>query len=132
MYIHLLSLGPPSQPSPQPSRSSQNTEPGSPCQSAASLQLSVCLTRGGVHVSALSRFILPCPALPCPTHRVCKSILEVSVSLFLNSNAFCIYVFNCVYTEYMQILSTQQTPSFFNKWKTMYGSVITSRRELRR
>lgn len=62
-YIHPLSLGPPSQPSLQPSRSSQSTELGSLRQSAASPQLSVCLTRGGVHVGAA----LPIhPALPHP------------------------------------------------------------------
>jgi len=66
IYTRPLSLGPPSQPSPQPSRSLQSTELGSLCQSAASLQLSVCLTRGGVHVSAtlLTHPALPCPALP--------------------------------------------------------------------
>ena len=124
----LLGLPPSPHPSPPGHRRAQSRAPRAnlqlPCSCLSVSRVVLCMS---VHSPDSS-----CPALPCPTHRVCKSILEVSVSLFLNSNTFCIYVFNCVYTEYMQILSTQQTPSFFNKWKTMYGSVITSRRELRR
>lgn len=93
----LLGLPPSPHSSPPGHRRAQSWAP------CASLQLPrSCLSVSRVVACMpvpLSRFILP-----CPTRRVHKCTLEISVSFFLNSNTFCISVFDCAYTEHMQII----------------------------
>ena len=77
VYIFSLALVPPL-PS-YPSKSSQNTELGSLCYTAASCQLASYFTHGKEYMSMhLSQFIQPFPSPTMSTHP-----FSISVSLFL-------------------------------------------------